>query len=118
MKEAIREKIEGLLSKEYYCSLEELNGKGTVFSVNSDIKKPYIKILAYRNCVVVCTSKDLAGKMQEILHGKNRDEILPRLFMGRPYIMFRKIFVRMLLCRLGTIRLTFFLTEIFHHCMG
>lgn len=75
MKEAIREKIEGLLSKEYYCSLEELNGKGTVFSVNSDIKKPYIKILAYRNCVVVCTSKDLAGKMQEILQGKNRDEI-------------------------------------------
>ncbi|MCI8796864.1 MAG: GNAT family N-acetyltransferase [Dorea sp.] len=35
----------------------------------------YIKILAYRNCVVVCASEDLYYKVREHLQGKNRDEI-------------------------------------------
>ena len=56
MKAIIRSKIEKLLSKEFYCSADELNGKSVVYSVNINAKKPYIKILAYRNCVVICTS--------------------------------------------------------------
>lgn len=75
MKAIIKSKIEELLSKEYYCSLDELNGKSTVYSVNSNAKQPYIKILAYRNCVVVCTSEDLYYKVRELLQNKNRDEI-------------------------------------------
>ena len=75
MKAIIKSKIEELLSKEYYCSLDELNGKSTVYSVNFNAKQPYIKILAYRNCVVVCTSEDLYYKVRELLQNKNRDEI-------------------------------------------
>ena len=75
MKAIIKSKIEELLSKEYYCSLDELNGKSTVYSVNYNAKQPYIKILAYRNCVVVCTSEDLYYKVRELLQNKNRDEI-------------------------------------------
>lgn len=75
MKEIIKSKIEELLSKEYYCSLSELNGRETVYSINTNAKRPYIKILAYRKCVVVCTSKELHTKIQEILQDKNRDEI-------------------------------------------
>ncbi len=75
MKAIIKGKIEELLSKEFYCGSGELNGKATVYSVNSNAKQPYIKILAYRNCVVVCTSKDLHIKVQELLRHKNRDEI-------------------------------------------
>lgn len=71
----IKSKIEELLSKEFYCSSEELNGNATVYSVNFDAKQPYIKILAYRNCVIVCTSKDLHDKIQNLLQNKNRDEI-------------------------------------------
>ncbi len=75
MKVIIKSKIEELLSKEFYCNSEELNGKATVYSVNFKIEQPYVKILAYRNCVVVCTSEDLHYKVQELLQNKNRDEI-------------------------------------------
>ncbi len=75
MKVIIKGEIEELLSKEFCCSLDELNGKSTVYSVNLNAKQPYIKILAYRNCVVVCASEDLYYKVREHLQGKNRDEI-------------------------------------------
>lgn len=75
MKALIKNKIEELLSKEFYCSLKELNEKATIYSVNSNVKQPYIKILAYRNCVIVCTSKNLHSKVRELLQNKNRDEI-------------------------------------------
>lgn len=48
MKAIIKNKIEELLSKEFYCSPEDLNGKSTAYSVNSNAKQPYIKMLAYR----------------------------------------------------------------------
>lgn len=75
MKAIIKSKIEELLSKEFCCSQDQLNGRAIVYSINSNAKQPYIKILAYRNCVVVCTSEDLHDKVQEILQSKNRDEI-------------------------------------------
>lgn len=50
MKDIIKNKIEELLSKEYYCTLKDLNEKGIIYSVNPKAVKPYIKILAYRNC--------------------------------------------------------------------
>ena len=75
MQEIIRNKIEELLSKEFYCSSEELNGKAVVYSINFNVKQSYIKILAYRNCVVVCTSEDLHSKVRKLLQNKNRDEI-------------------------------------------
>ena len=75
MKELIKNKIEELLSKEFYCSLNELNEKATIYSINFNTKQPYIKILAYRNCVVVCTSENLHSKVQKLLQNKTRDEI-------------------------------------------
>ena len=45
MKVIIKNKIEELLSKEFYCSSDELNGKSTVYSVNFNANQPYIKIL-------------------------------------------------------------------------
>lgn len=75
MRDIIKNRIEVLLSKEFFCSLEELNGKETIYSVNTSAEQPYIKILAYRNCVVVCTSKNLCSKVRKILQDKNRDEI-------------------------------------------
>ncbi len=71
----IKSRIEELLSKEFYCSSDELNGKSTVYSVNFNAKQPYIKILAYRNCIVVCTSENLHYKVRELLQSKNRNEI-------------------------------------------
>ncbi len=75
MKELIKNRIEELLSQEFYCSFKELNEKATVYSVNCNAKQPYIKILAYRNCVVVCTSEKIHSKIRELLQEKNRDEI-------------------------------------------
>lgn len=45
------------------------------------MKQPYIKMLAYRNCVVVCTSGDLHSKVRELLQGKTRDEIFELPFV-------------------------------------
>ena len=81
MKETRKNKIEKLLSKEYFCTPAQLNQKGTIYSVNINAKQPYIKILAYRNCVVVCTSKDLSEKIQMFLQDKNRDEIFELPFV-------------------------------------
>lgn len=75
MKAIIKNKIEELLSKEFYCSEKELNEKTTVYSINFNAEQPYIKILAYRNCVVVCTSENLHSKVRKLLENKNRDEI-------------------------------------------
>ncbi len=81
MKELIKNRIEALLSKEFYCSLKELNEKATVYSINFNAKQPYIKILAYRNCVVVCTSENLHFKVRELLQDKTRDEIFELPFV-------------------------------------
>ena len=75
MKANIKNKIEELLSKEFYCSLKELNEKATVYTINFNAEQSYIKIMAYRNCVVVCTSENLHSKVRELLKNKNRDEI-------------------------------------------
>ncbi len=75
MKEIIKSRIEEFLSKEFYCTPDELNGKSTVYSVNFNAKQPYIKILAYRNCIVVCTSENLHEKVRALLQSRSRDEI-------------------------------------------
>lgn len=75
MKETIKNKIEELLSKEYHCRPEEFNQKETIFSIKPQTEKPYLKILAYKNCIVVCTSKNLHTEVQDLLKNKSRDEI-------------------------------------------
>lgn len=81
MKEWMKNKIEELLAKEFYCSPKELNEKATIYTVNTRAEQPYIKILAYRNCVLVCTSEGLSSKVREILQGKTRDEIFELPFV-------------------------------------
>ncbi len=78
MKEMIRNRIERLLSAELGISPGKLNETGTVYSVCTDRKKPYIKILAYRNCVAVCTSKELSVKIPELLQGKSLERLLQK----------------------------------------
>lgn len=41
MKVIIKNKIEELLSKEFYCSSDELNGKSIVYTINFSAKQPY-----------------------------------------------------------------------------
>ncbi len=74
MKKIIENKIEEMLSKEYCCSREELRGNEVIFSTKV-MDVPYIKILAYREAIVVCTSEKLKLKVEELLKGKSRDEI-------------------------------------------
>ncbi len=81
MIDTIKWKIEELLSKTYFCSSDDLNGESIVFTVNNDEKQSYIKILAYRHCVVVCTSENLHDYVHEILQNKNRDEIFELPFV-------------------------------------
>ncbi len=75
MNENIRNAIELLLSKEYYCESVALSEKGTVFTVNPEINELFVKILAYRNCVIVCTSRNVQEKIEKLLRNRNRDEI-------------------------------------------
>lgn len=75
MDQIIKNKIENMLADEFCCTLEELNGKNTVYTIKPNTNKPFFKILAYRNCVIICTSEDISEKIQRLLQGKNRDEI-------------------------------------------
>lgn len=38
MKGIVKSKVEELLSKEFYCNSEELNGTATIYSVNFNAK--------------------------------------------------------------------------------
>lgn len=75
MDKNIKNAIESLLSKEYYCENVALSEKGTVFTVNPEADKLFVKMLAYRNCVIVCTSRSVQVKIEMLLRNRNRDEI-------------------------------------------
>lgn len=75
MREMIRNKVEEYLTREYWCSPSRLRAGGTVYTVHGAADRPYIKIMAYRDTVVVCTSKDLAGRVRDLVENKSRDEI-------------------------------------------
>ena len=81
MKKTIQNKIEQLLSKEYHCGPEELKKSGTIYSIKPDAERPYIKILAYKNCVLVCTSKDWYTKVKTLLLNRSKDEIFELPFV-------------------------------------
>lgn len=81
MRELVKRKIEEFLSTEYDCSPAGLNESGILYSVNIHAKRPYLKILAYGNCVVVCTSEDLHSGIRKLLQGKTRDEIFELPFV-------------------------------------
>lgn len=75
MREMIRNKVEEYLAREYWCSPSRLRAGGTVYTVHGAADRPYIKIMAYRDTVVVCTSQDLAGRVRDLVENKSRDEI-------------------------------------------
>lgn len=75
MNKNIRNTIELLLSKEYYCESGALSEKGTIFTVNPETDELFVKILAYRNCVIVCTSRSVQVKIEKLLRNRSRDEI-------------------------------------------
>ena len=75
MREMIRNKVEEYLTREYWCSPSRLRAGGTVYTVHGAADRPYIKIMAYRDTVVVCTSKDLTGRVRDLVENKSRDEI-------------------------------------------
>lgn len=75
MDEYIKNKVEKYLTGEYHCTSDDLNASGTVFTIHTFVPQPYIKIMAYRNAVVVCTSQNISSKIKDMLRGKTRDEI-------------------------------------------
>lgn len=81
MKQLIENKVEELLSCQFCVSRACLQENQTIFSVKRDTKKPYLKILAYKNCVAVCSSEALSGRLKELLQGKSRDEIFELPFV-------------------------------------
>ena len=56
MKEIIKNRVEELLEKEYYCSSKELNADDIVYSINTTATKPYIKIM------VIFVSNTISGE--------------------------------------------------------
>ena len=81
MKQLIENKVEELLSREFCLSRECLRGDQTVFSIKTDIKQPYLRILVYKNCIAICSSEELSGRLRELLQGKSRDEIFELPFV-------------------------------------
>ena len=75
MDKYIKNKVEEYLTGEYHCTSDDLNASGTVFTIHAFVPQPYIKIMAYRNAVVVCTSQNISSKIKDMLRGKSRDEI-------------------------------------------
>lgn len=81
MDKYIKSKIEQLLMKEYFCSYEELNSLENVYTVRKTATSPYLKIMAYRNSVVICTSQNISETIKGMLQGKSRVEIFEMPFV-------------------------------------
>lgn len=73
-KSEIQRIIQSYLSKQFSCKETDLFGEEIVFTKNL-IKKPYIKMMTYKECTVVNISEDLYSSVKEELKGRNRDEI-------------------------------------------
>lgn len=54
---------------------ENKKTSGMVFTTSALVTQPYIKIMAYRNAVVVCTSQNISSKVKDMLRGMTRDEV-------------------------------------------
>lgn len=67
--------IQKYLSNLYNCQESDLDNETILFTVNDASEEPYIKIVAYKKCVVVCTSSDIRSRIENLLAGKTRDEI-------------------------------------------
>mgnify|MGYP003377337483 FL=1 len=48
MKEIINNKVQTLLTKEFYCKFQELEEDRIVYSIHPKAEHPYIKIMAYK----------------------------------------------------------------------
>lgn len=59
----------------FNCTDDDLNKNDIIFTENTKMAETYIKILAYRKCVVVNASSNIYTLVQKLLLGKNRDEI-------------------------------------------
>ncbi|MBK1812020.1 GNAT family N-acetyltransferase [Clostridium sp. YIM B02505] len=67
--------IKTYLAEQFFCKVAELEKEQNFFTINSRSELPYIKIMTYNKCVVICTSEALHLKVKEALTDKNRDEI-------------------------------------------
>lgn len=74
-KSYICSKVKKYLSDQFFCTIDELEQNNIVYTISKTAKKPYIKILAYSNCVIICTSEDIYLLVKSALSEKNRDEI-------------------------------------------
>ncbi len=81
MKQLIENRVEELLSGQFCLCRSCLQSNRTVFSVKPDTKKPYLKILAYKSCIAVCSSEELSDGIRALLQGKSRDEIFELPFV-------------------------------------
>ncbi len=67
--------IRAYLAGEFFCGAGDLGCSNTMFTANTKHESPYIKIMAYGDCVVVCASPSLLCKIKTDMEGKNKDEI-------------------------------------------
>lgn len=81
MKKRITAKVEGFLSAAYACQLEDLKSTGTSYTIKTNTVASYLKILTYRNSIVVCTSQELQSETKKLLANKNKDEIFELPFV-------------------------------------
>ena len=65
MESFIRLRAEALLAGDFCCDAEARRGREVVFTVRSDAARPYVKLLAYRNAVVVCEWSELVPGAME-----------------------------------------------------
>lgn len=67
--------VQKYLEDIFCCTQNDLESESIVFTINSWADEPDIKMLAYKKCVVVCSSPEKYQQVRELLQEKNRDEI-------------------------------------------
>lgn len=74
-KHIITSEIKKYLSRQFCCKEAELESAEVIYTCNSQKKEPYVKIMTYKECVVVCASEGMLPVVRRATTGKCRDEI-------------------------------------------
>jgi hypothetical protein len=69
------------LANNMNCTMEDLNGKDTIFTLNNQVSPPYVKILGIGNANIIALSPDIYEYARQQLVDKNRDELFESILI-------------------------------------
>jgi RimJ/RimL family protein N-acetyltransferase len=77
----ILDMVYSYLANNMNCTVEDLHGNNTIFTLHTPSSSPYVKILGVGNSNIITLSPDIYEAAKKQLVGKNRDELFESILI-------------------------------------